>query len=372
MGRKIIIVVLSAVIIIGAAMLRGVMADSKKPPAKKKGITVSTVFAVPVENQTLPVEIVSTGKLTAQDRIDLFAEVQGVMLSQGKPFKAGQSYSKGDRLVAIESDIFRAGLKSQKSSLQNLITAALADLKLDYPDSFDAWDKYVREFDIDAGVKDLPEARSDKERMFITGRNIYSTYYNVKNQELTLERYNLHAPFNGILTESLVNPGTLIRPGQKLGTFINPSVYEMETPVNSSLVKFLAVGQQVQVNSSDGTSAQWMGEIVRINSSVNSGTQTVNIYIKLVGDGLDEGMFLEALITANDVEEAFSLNRNVLFDDDQVFVVEDSLLVQKTIEPVHFGERTVMVRGLSNGEQVLTKMPPRAYPGMKVAIYQEN
>lgn len=370
MARKIIIVVVAILILGGGFVISGKLADSKKPPVKKKEKHVTTVFTTKVENGDVPIRLDATGKLTAKNRIDLYAEVQGIMLSSSGSFKEGEHFDKGDRLVQIDGEVFRAGLKAQKSNLQNLITAALADLKLDFPNSYTKWEAYAKNFDINKSVAELPEAADDKERMFITGRNIYSTFYNVKNAELTLAKYDIYAPFDGVLVEALVNQGTLIRPGQKLGTFIDPSVYEMETPVPLSMLEFMKVGERVNLSSTT-TSAKWTGRVSRINSMVNAGTQTVNIYIEVSGKGLEEGMFLEAEIDASHIENAFEIDRSVLFADDQVYVASDTLLEQKQVKPLYFNQKTVVVSGLTDGDEVLTKMPPGAYEGMRISIYEK-
>lgn len=370
MVRKIIVVVVSIAILAGGVFLKKTLEDSKKPPVKKKEKQITAVFTNTVENTTLPILMEVTGIIEAKNRVELFAEVQGVMTASAGSFKAGEPYNEGSSLVSINSDVYRAGLMAQKSTLQNLVTAALADIRLDYPESFDRWSGFLAALDVNKPLPELPVHASDKEKMFITGRNIYSTYYNIRNMELTLSKYDLNAPFDGILTEALVTTGTLVRPGQKLGTFIQPTVFEMEAPVSSSMIEYLKAGQKVDVMSTNRKGASWSGIISRINSMVNTATQTVSVYIQLTGSGLDEGMYATARIAATNADNAFEIDRSVLFDKNQVYVAQDSVLIQKEIEPVYFNEKTVIVQGLENGEQVLSKMPPGAYPGMKISIYE--
>jgi membrane fusion protein (multidrug efflux system) len=371
MVRKIIIVVVSIAVLIGGFLLKNKLADSKKPPMKKPEKQVTAVYIDTVKNGIVPIELNLTGKLTAKNRVELYAEVQGVMTSSSGGFKTGERYRRGARLVSIESDVYRASLMAQKSALQNLVTAALADIRLDFPASFDKWSGFLSALNVNAPLPALPEPATDKEKLFITGRNVYTSYYNVRNMELTLAKYQLSAPFDGILTEALVTPGTLIRPGQKLGTFIQPTVYEMETPVNTALVDQLSVGQAVELHPTTNSERKWNGKVTRINGLVNSGTQTITVFIEVSGEGLDEGMFLEATVAAKPAEGAFEIERSVIFNENQVYVIEDSVLVQKTIEPLHFKDRTVVVRGLTDNQLVLSKMAPGSFPGMKVVVVQE-
>lgn len=370
MKRKIITVVAGVLLVILAINLSNFLKENKKELVKKKGIRTATVFTKVIENDTLPIVVNATGTLLAKNRIELFAEVQGVMKNEAGSFKSGMSYKRGQNLVNIDSEVYKAGLMSQKSNLQNLVTGALADIRLDYPKAFDKWSQFLAKMDVNKPLPALPQTSSEKEKMFITGRNIYSTYYSVRNMELTLQKYMISAPFDGVLVEALVTPGSLIRPGQKLGTFIQPTVYELETPVSSSMVEHLAVGQKVEVSSTIHSNEKWEGEITRINSLINSETQTVNVYVQVSGKGLSEGMYLKTNFMASEINHAVELPRSVIFDENQVFVVRDSTLVQKTIEPLYYNENTVVVGGLENGEVTLTKLPAGAYAGMKVKIYQ--
>jgi multidrug efflux pump subunit AcrA (membrane-fusion protein) len=372
MVRKVIITLLSAAILIGGFVGSKKIADSKKSPEKKVVKTVTTVFSTNVQNRSIQVVLPVTGSLKAKNRVNLFSEVQGVMLPDNGKFKTGTAFDAGQSLVLIKADDFKASLMSQRSNLQNLVTAALADLRLDYPSSFDQWNSYLSNFDVNKSLPVLPEPASDKERMFITGRNIYTTYYNIKNAEIVLEKYNLTAPFNGILTNALVTPGTVIRPGQKLGEFIDPSVYELEAPISSSMIDYLKVGQEVQVQATDNSGRTWGGTVTRVNRLIDPKSQSISAFIQVSGTGLEEGMFLEASISAAKLEDAFEIPRSVVFDQDQIFLAVDTVLVQKTIVPIHFNEKTVIVRGLENDSQVLTKMPPGAYQGMKISIFKED
>ncbi len=242
MKRKIIIVAASILILVIGFTVSNILKSSKKAPPKSNGAQISSVFTQKVSNGTVPIQLSVTGSLEAKNRVEIFAEVQGVMTSPAGSFKEGMTYKKGSTLVSIDSDVYHASLMSQKSSLQNLITAALADIRLDYPDAFDKWNKFLTQLNVNQPLPPLPETETEKEKMFITGRNIYSTYYSVHNMELTLAKYNITAPFDGVLVEALVTPGSLIRTGQKLGTFIQPTYFEVEAPVSTSMVKFLKTG----------------------------------------------------------------------------------------------------------------------------------
>ena len=157
----------------------------------------------------------------------------------------------------------------------------------------------------------------------------------------------------------------------QLGEFISPSVYELEVAINESYTNLLAVGKKVELFNIDKTNS-WTGTVSRVNARVNPSSQTVQVFIQVKGKDLREGMYLEAEIRAKEEVNTFEINRKLIFDNDKIFVVKDSILETKMINPVFFKEKTVIVKGLEDGIVVLSKPVPGAYPGMKVAIYSDG
>ena len=242
MRKYITIIVALGLLAGGYFTMQGLMNREKKQRPQPEKI-IQAVFTETVKNQSIPIVVSESGRLVAKNRMAIYAEVQGVMEVNRKDFKPGASYNKGEIMVKIRSDDFYANLQAQKSVLQNLITSIMPDLRLDYPGSYVKWDQYLREFDVHKPLSDLPHTSSEKEKFFITGKNIYTTYYNTRNQEIILQKYTLRAPFDGILIDAVVNPGTVVRPGQKLGEYIDPKVYELEVAVGKQLLQSLVVGE---------------------------------------------------------------------------------------------------------------------------------
>lgn len=366
MKRKIVIVVSTLAILALAFYLSGLMADSKKPAPKKKVNNIAKVYTTEVKNQNSAVNVIATGRLLAKDRVELFAEVQGIMENTGAEFKAGVPYKQGETLLNINSEVFEAGLIAQRSNLQNLVISALSDIKLDFPESFKNWDDFAKKLDPNQKLPSLPKPINQQEKLFISGRNIYSTYYNVKNAELTLDKYTISAPYTGTLTEAYVTKGSLVRPGQKLGVFIKTGTYELETAIRGSLVKHLKVGQNVLLNGVDENSENYTGKLVRVNDAVDAGTQTVKVFIEVSGKNLAEGQYLNALVSAQEIPNSFEIPRAVLLSTNEVFVVNSKKLQKKAVVPKHFSESSVIVSGLKDGDKLVIQSLPNAYEGMMV------
>ncbi|WP_299777658.1 HlyD family efflux transporter periplasmic adaptor subunit [uncultured Formosa sp.] len=369
--RKILLTVLGVLFIVAAIFVAKFLIDNKnkvKPVAPK---VIKLVFADTVKNSTIPIVIPANGNLTAKRRFELYAEVEGIFKSGSVLFKAGQPYKKGQTLIRIEDSEYYASVQSAKSDLYNSIAAIMADLRLDFPEVFPKWEAYLRSFDLNKATPKLPEMSSEKENYFITGRSIVSNYFNVKNLEQRLSKYMIRTPFDGILTEALVNEGTLIRSGQKLGEFIDPSVYEMEVAISKSFASLLQVGESVALNNLEGTEA-YTGKVSRVNGSVDVTTQTIQVFIEVKDEKLKEGMYLEANVEAKDEENAIEIDRNLLLDTKEIFVVRDSVLDVIPVKPIHFSDTKVVLKDVPDGSVIVSRPIQGGYSGMLVKIFTEQ
>jgi len=369
--RKYLLILLGVIILIIATIAAYRIANKPKPVLPGPEKTAQTVFVDTVYNTTVPIIIPATGTLVAKDRLELYAEVQGLFQHSAREFKPGESYKKGQVLIQMDAAEFYATVQSARSELYNLIASLMPDLRLDYPDSYNKWQAYLNRFDIDKNIRQLPEIREEQERFFITGRQVYTNFYNIKNLEERLQKFTILAPFNGVLTEALVTKGTLIRSGQKLGEFINPSVYEMEVSVSRNYVGFLKEGEKVTLHNTS-KSQSYKGVISRINARVDQATQTVKVFIEVEEPALKEGLYLEAEIFATSEESAYEIPRRLLVNENQVYVVKDSLLDLLDVQTVYATERNVAVKGIPEGTIILSSAVPGAYAGQIVKIYQEK
>jgi len=369
--RKIISIILGVALIVGAIFISKRFIDNKKKPKPTFSKIVKTVFVLEAENKEIPVIITTSGNLSAKHKIELFSEVQGVLKSSAKDFKAGTEYEKGETLIRISSDEFYANLQSQKSNFYNSVIAIMPDIRLDFPNEYQKWQNYLNNYDINKTTPELPAFNSDKEKYFISGKGINTSYYNVKNLEVKLGKYGLRAPFTGILTEALVTPGTLVRAGQKLGEFIDPSIYEVEVSVNAEFANLLKEGNSVTLYNHKKTK-EYEGKVIRVNGKVDATSQTIKAYIEVSHKELKEGMFLEANLIAKSEKDALEVSRKLLIENNQLFVVRDSILDLITVNPVYFSADNVILKGIENGTLILSKPIPGAYSGMQVKIFTEK
>ena len=369
--RNIILSILGVLFIIATVFISKSLIDNKNKPKPIAAKVIKTVFTDTVNNTTIPIVIPANGNLTAKQRVELYSEVQGIFRNGSYLFKPGQNYRKGQTLIRVDAAEYYASVQSSKSNLYNSIAAIMPDLRLDFPDVFQKWQTYLSSFDLNKTTPKLPEITSDKENYFITGRGIITNYYNVKNLEQRLSKYTISAPFNGILTEALVTEGSLIRNGQKLGEFINPSVYEMQVAISKSFANILKVGETVSLTNLDKTES-YTGKVSRVNGSIDANTQTVTAFIEVENSNLKEGMYLEANLNAKSIENAIEIDRNLLTYNQEIFVIKDSLLDVMPAKPIHFSDTKVVLKDVPNGTVILKRPVPGAYAGMLVQPFIEN
>jgi multidrug efflux pump subunit AcrA (membrane-fusion protein) len=362
--RKWILFILGFVVIALSFQLSKKIANSNPPPRRQAEKVVKNVFTKEVINGSYNVQIPSNGILEAYQRIKITSRVQGLMQTINPLFKSGQSYRKGQILVQIASSEFNSNVIAQRASLYNLITSVIPDLQLDFPQAYQSWKTYLKEFDVEKATPPLPDMDEDV-RLFISGRGIISSYYSLQNLEKSLTFYTIRAPFDGVLVAANVTEGSLIRPGQELGDFIAPDHYELKVALPKSYVEKIDVGATVELKSID-TQKKYTGTVSRINAKVNTETQSVEVFIRVSSSELKEGVYLEALIGALEFNDVVALDRGLLNGDQELYLVEDDKLVLKKVEVAHFTDSHAVVRGLKDGVVVIAQPIIGAYQGMEV------
>lgn len=368
-SRKIILAILGVLLIVASFYLASVIIKSKNTPRPTPAKVVKTVLVDTVANGAVPIMVPANGNLMAKRRVELYSEVQGIFQRGNTLFRPGQAYKAGETIIRIDAAEYYASVQSAKSNLYNLITSIMPDLRLDYPEITAKWQAYLNSFDLDRTTPELPEMTSEKEKYFITGRGILTSYYNVKNMEQRLAKFNIRAPFSGVVTEALVTEGTLVRAGQKLGEFVDTGVYELEVAISKTFSDLLKVGEKVALTDLAGTSS-YEGTVSRINARVDQASQTITAFIEVKDPDLKEGMYLEARLNAREETDAIEIDRGLLLENDRIFVVRDSILDLIEVQPVYFSTKSVVLKGVPEGTAIVSRPVVGAYAGMLVKVYE--
>lgn len=365
--RNIVSAIITVLILALAGFLSKTLEGQKKSTVsdkvvkkERRKVEVSS-FSASTQTNSISVD----GRVQAHERVNLTSRVQGVMQESGRSIKEGKFFKKGDLLFSIDKKEVEYTLKAQKSSLMTAITQMMPDLKFDHAQSFDTWKSYMDQFDVDRPIKPLPVAKTDQEKYYVSGKNIYNQFYNIKSQETRLNEYNIYAPFSGVITAINVYPGTLISPGQVLASMINTEQFEISTPIPLSDLKYVSVGQSVELTSSD-LSKTWKGKVNRIGTQIDEATQNIPVYISVYGRGLKDGMYLQGELKGANLDDVAKMPKDLFVSTNAVYVVQDSTLVLKELSTVKRLSNSVVVRGISESDKVVSSSLAGLFEGQKV------
>ena len=366
--KSILLGILVLVITLGASFI---LASMKEPPRRKEVVEKKPIVLVrEINNAHVGLEVSVLGTLEAHEKVEVFAEVSGILEKSDRPFLEGVTYSKGDVMLSIKDDKYRVSLYSARSNLMNQIAGLLPEMKFDFPNSYELWKDYLTAFDVEKTLRPLPRIKDSKEKYFISGKKILQSYYDIKSMEQELVKYTLRAPFNGKITQSNIKPGTLVRSGQKLGEFMNTLSYDLVVGVDLNNLEGIERGSGVRITS-DNITGEWEGVVERISPNVDSKTQMVNVYINVRGKELKEGMLLKANIRLNSEVYGIEIPRKILVEKDRVYVVKDSIVDEQRVRIVQYKGDAVIVEGLDEGSLMVLKTVG-IKKGMEVEIKRKS
>ena len=324
------------------------------------------VMAAIAKNQDRNLLIDLSGKLVAKNRIDVFSEVNGVLRSS--QFREGNRFSKGQILAQIDDSELKANVKSQKSVLLNGVAQILPDLAIDFPLEVSKWKEFHKDIEFDKPLPLMPDIHNEKLKMFVSSKNVFSTYFSIKAQEIKLDKHTITAPFSGVLSTTDIDPGTVVRAGQRMGVFIQPNQYELEASISLDDLKFITVGSNVQLSSNE-LNKSWSGKVLRINEQLDPSTQSVKVYIGVTDSELKEGQYLTAQINGSMLTNVVEVARKLLLEDDELyFIKDDSVLTRRKVEVVYKGTEWIYVKGVSDGEKILNQGLSSLHDGMIVTL----
>ncbi|MBU0475351.1 MAG: HlyD family efflux transporter periplasmic adaptor subunit [Bacteroidetes bacterium] len=356
--RKPIIIISGIAIVAFAYFSMQLLGGMKQTPPRKPAEVVDRyVKAETVKYSNVVTSIEAMGRVSSQTEVSLIAEVRGKLIHGDISFKVGESFKKGDLIVKIDDSIELYNMKSRKSSFLNNVASVLPDLKASLPESYNKWSSYLYSIDIDKNLPELPEINSPQERIFMASRNILTNYYTIKSAEANFESYRIYAPFNGTITEVNFEEGAVANSGTKLGKIINTVNLELEVPVDLDDSKWLSTGQKVEVFNSDKTS-KWVGEIVRKANDINPNTQSINVYVSLnsnKNNPIYKGEYFTAVFAGIKLAKVMEIPRNAVFNQNVVFVVENGLLLQRTINVKKINKDKLFFVGLAEGTEVVSE-----------------
>ncbi len=371
--RKVIVGLVVLAILASGYFLKDYFANQKElPPERPRSEATNYVKVNTVKYEEIDTEIVAYGRITSSQSLNIIAEVGGRLLPGSISLKPGENFRQGQVLCRIYNVEARLNLQSRKSEYLNLIASTLPDVKIDYPDRYDAWIEYFEGIDIDKSLPDLPEIQNLKLKTFLATKNILREYYSIRSAEENLRKYTIYAPYNGSISEVNLETGTIVNPGATIASIIRTDKLELEIPVEVKDIRWIGEGTPVQVMSED-EGMSWEGFVIRKADRVDPNTQSINVYISVEAgpnSGLYDGLYLKAVIPGSTLESALEVPRRILQSEDKVFVVEQGMLRSKKVNIQKINNDNVLINGLSEGDSLVLEAPVNASENMKVKVFE--
>lgn len=334
----------------------------REPPT-----TVIRVPTITFEPGTVTNRIRFTGRVTAEDRFDIYSEVTGRLTPEGKPFKTGISFEKGEAIVTLNNDEEQQKLLAAKHQFSALLSRILPDINIDYPKAYDDWRQYLQQYDATRPLRPLPKIDNRQLRLYLNGQNVFSTFANIRRQEIRLDKFTIEAPFNGVVTENTVDPGALVQPSQRLGTFTKTDPLEIEASIPAEEARFVRVGDRVTLRFRNSNHRSVQATIDRKNAVIDPANQSIRVFMKISGTELKPGAYVEGSIRGRAFSNAVRIHQDALVRDSELFVIRDSTARLQHIRILAQTGDSATVTGLEPGAVIVDDFREAAFEGSKVA-----
>lgn len=264
-------------------------------------------------------------KVYAGATVKLSSEVSARIVPGEVTLREGVRFRKGDLLVRLYDEDARASLMASRSRYMSLLSQQLADLSVDFPQEAAKWTDFFNSLSVDRDFPPLPAVTSEKEKVYLSVRNVISDYYGVKQAEITLRKYAIDAPFDGVFLSVAKEVGAIASPGSEVATIIQTDRLELEAGVEPEYTQYLYRGCPVTVES--GTE-RYDGRVDRIAPFVDEAMQRVKIYIRVEAPegSLISGQLYRIRVATTRLQQVMRLPREALFAGDTIYAWVDGHL----------------------------------------------
>ena len=356
-----------------STLFAGCEPKTQGPPPGMGGTPTVTVAAV--ESRAIADEVTFVGRIGAKDRIDIRAQVQGILLKQH--FEDGALVKKGDLLFEIEPVDYEAALNSAKAQVAN------AEANKDKADRF---------FERLNSVKSGGVSATDLEQAELDARTAKATLDQmIVEQEiaaLDLKRTKITSPIDGQIGKAKLDAGNLVDASTgTLATIVQVDPIRVQHALSE---RFLTEALQSlsdrdpslppvretlvpRIVLSTGEKYPHDGKVVFLDNEIGSTTGTIQAEAEFPNPNglLKPGQFVDLIVQRGKPVDRLTVPQSAVQQDQQghfVLVVgEEGDVVQRRITA---GDRVevdwIIEDGLTAGEKVIIQGIEKVRPGAKV------
>ena len=246
---KRMLIMVGAVVVLVALLGGGFALPIQKIIAASPRPGPQTVTATRVEGLEWQPQVGAVGTMVAVRGVDVTTEIAGLVRSI--EFKSGQEVKAGAVLVQLNADSDIAQLRSLQAAADLSATTLARDKE-------------------QLAVEAIAQAQVDSDESDLKSRRAL-----VAQQQATIAKKTIVAPFSGRLGITTVNPGQYLNPGDKIVTLqtIDPIYIDFYLPQKQ--VGGVVLGQVVNVATDSYLGTNFPGRITAINSKVDTATRNV-------------------------------------------------------------------------------------------------
>lgn len=295
---------------------------------------------------------VISGSLQPEMRADLRAEVSAMVIKVHK--ENGEAVRKGDVLVTLDGSVLRDNLNSAEESLR----AAAQSL-----DGAERQYQRIKSLQAQGMVSMQGLEESEVKRNAAQSEHVASKA-RVAAAKQQLERTEVRAPFNGVVSARKASAGDTAQIGKELIQVIDPSSMRFEGQVSADQMGVLKVGQRVsfRINgmAQNGDQLSSRGVVKRIDGAANPVTRQVSVIVEINSKDRPPvvGLYAEGVVETLTKPAVMISESSLRREGDKVFawVLDGSKIVKRTIQ---LGDRDtrlgqwVVTSGLAAGDKVL-------------------
>lgn len=311
--------------------------DSPPPTGGKqpRGDRAMLVEAALAQNADVTRTIERNGSLRPLREVHLSLQQEGRLLTL--PYHEGESVEQGALLAQLDDTLLQAQLKKSQAQRHQ----AEQDLKrLQRLQS----SRVISEDELARAVTQLEVARAEEEELHVL-----------------LRQTRIMAPFGGIISERLAEPGDTVSRFSHLLTLIDVHSLYTELKLSEMVLPGLAIGDTVSLTIDALGPQQFSGTIARIHPLVDETSRqgTIEVMLSPPPAGAMPGQLCRVELPLHS-RARLLVPYNALRRDTRgeflLVVGNDNKVKRRAIvSGLHFEERIEILQGLSVGERIVTR-----------------
>jgi len=364
--------ILRALMLLGLSLALPLSSGAQEPPALVRVDTVKHQ----TQTETVPV----IGRLVARRSGEVAAQVAGAL--QTMDVQVGDRLDSDDVIAVIDNEIFIANRNLARARLAEAsarVSTARAQLGLSRQNrerlaklkNTRATSKAQYEDAVQTEAIVKAQVREAEAAVGVANANL-------KLADIDLRRTRVRAPYAGVVIQRLKETGAYVSPGDALVRLLADSHMEVEADVPFERLAALKPGTEVELSLDDGT--RYKAKVRSVIPDENRLTRTRAVRFVPAFDAsalsLAEGQSATLKIPSSTARELLSVHKDAVNRNagrTSVYVVEDGTAKIRPITlGAAFGNRFEVLKGLSEGEQVVVQGNERLRPNQSVLIDDAN